>query len=129
MIHVTETHSLVWFLTASKRLSAAAYAAINDASIPLIIPTIVLAEIGFLQVRGRIEVTLPMVLAHADSRANIATYPFDALVAQRLPTSLEMHDAIIVATALVHEDLTGQPVALITRDEQIAASGLLSIVW
>jgi len=42
---------------------------------------------------------------------------------------LDIHDAIIVATALFHRDDLGETVAVITRDAMIAASGLVPIVW
>jgi hypothetical protein len=45
-----------------------------------------------------------------------------------LPTTLNIHDAIIVGTALVHRDLLGEQVALITRDPEITASGLVPVV-
>lgn len=75
------------------------------------------------------SLSLAAVLSHAASADNGLIYPFDTLVAQRLPTSLEMHDAIIVATALLHRELTGEALALVTRDEKITASGLVPVIW
>ena len=40
----------------------------------------------------------------------------------------EMHDRQIVATALRIAEL-GDPVALLTRDVNIAASGLVPVIW
>lgn len=36
---------------------------------------------------------------------------------------------MIVATALLHQERTGEPVALIARDEEITASGLVPVIW
>ena len=46
-----------------------------------------------------------------------------------LPTTLDIHDAVIVGTALVYRDLLGQQVALITKDAAITTSGLVPVVW
>ena len=42
---------------------------------------------------------------------------------------LDIHDAIIVATAKVFRDVLGEEVRIITKNAQIAASGLIPIVW
>ena len=43
--------------------------------------------------------------------------------------ALDIHDGIIVATALMAASTHGQPVALITRDAQITASGVVPVIW
>lgn len=47
----------------------------------------------------------------------------------KLPTTLGIHDAIIVATALVFRDILNESTAIITKDEAIAKSGLVATVW
>jgi hypothetical protein len=51
------------------------------------------------------------------------------MIVDRLPTTLNIHDAIIVATALIYRDVLGESVALITRDAEIIASGLVPVHW
>lgn len=46
MIHVADTHALVWFLEGSGRLSAAAREALQSPGNEIVIPSIVLAEIA-----------------------------------------------------------------------------------
>lgn len=129
MTFVTDTHPLVWFLEASSRLSPAALAALRDPTARLVIPTVVLAEITFLHAKRRITVDVPHVLAHISAAANCTVYPLDETVVTHLPTTLDIHDAIIVATALVFRDVLGEVTTLITRDAQIQASGLVQVLW
>jgi hypothetical protein len=106
-----------------------ARSAFRDTSAQIVIPTIVLVEIKFLYSRSRITVDLPTTLAYIAARANGQIYSLDERVVDRLPTTLDIHDAIIVGTALVYRDLLSQQVALITRDTAITASGLVPVVW
>jgi hypothetical protein len=47
-----------------------------------------------------------------------------------LPTELEIHDAIIVATGLFFKDRSfSEDVALITKDEEIISSKLIKTIW
>jgi len=129
MIYVTDTHPLVWLLTDRARLSPTARSAFEDAGAQIIIPTIVLTEIRFLYARNRITVDLSAALALVASAGNCLIYPLDKEVVGSLPTTLDIHDAIIVGTALVHRDVLSQPVSLITRDAAITASGLVPVLW
>jgi len=129
VIYVVDTHSVVWFLEADRRLGERARAALEDPDARLIIPTIVLAEIAFLYARGRIAVSVPQVLAAVAGVPRCVVYPLDEAVVDRLPPVLSIHDAIIVATALAFRDDTDEGTAVVTRDAEIAASGLVEVVW
>ena len=89
----------------------------------------VLVEIRWLYARRRITVDLPETLAHIGSAANWSIHPLDVQIARQFPLSLNIHDALIVSTALYYRDVLGEPVALITKDAQITASGLVDVVW
>lgn len=129
MTYVTDTHPLVWLIEANRRLSPAARAAFSDANVQVIVPTLVLAEISFLYRRGRIPVDLNMTLAHIRQAGNCSVYPLDEQTTSLLPAGLDIHDGIILATALMHRDHLGQQVSLITRDAEITASSLIPTVW
>jgi PIN domain nuclease of toxin-antitoxin system len=129
MNYISDTHPLVWLLTGSSQLSQAARDAFNDATSRIIVPAIVLAEIKHLYARGRIAVDVSDALSLVASKPNCVTHPLDEAVVDRLPTSLDIHDAILVATALVYQDSLREPVALITRDAAITASGLVAVLW
>lgn len=127
--YVVDTHALVWLLERSPRLSDIARAAITNPEAQIIIPTIVLTEIVFLYSKKRIAVELSTVLSDVGSSSNCTVYPLDEEVVLKLPTNLDIHDAIIVATGLLYRDLMGHDVALITKDETIRQTNLIRTVW
>lgn len=129
MTYVTDTHPLIWFLDRNQRLSTNASQAFRDPTAQIVVPTIVLVEIKFLFSRNRVTIDLPTTLNYVANTANCTVAPMDERVVDLLPTTLNIHDAIIVGTALVHHDLLGEQVALITRDAEITASGLAPVVW
>jgi PIN domain nuclease of toxin-antitoxin system len=127
--HVVDTHALVWFLEGSNQLSEPARAALADPAAQIVIPAIVLAEIAFLCAKGRIQTDRATVLHRVAASANTVIYPLDETVVEHLPTTLDIHDAIIVATALVFRDLLNEPTAVITKDRAITESHLVNTVW
>jgi hypothetical protein len=42
---------------------------------------------------------------------------------------LNIHDAMIVGTAVMCREVLGERVVLITKDGEITASGLVDVVW
>lgn len=128
MVYVVDTHSFVWFLEDNPRLGAQAKTILSDPGAHLVIPTIVLAEIVFLYARKRIGVDVQSVLSHVVRSVNCVIYPLDQTVVEFLPTELDIHDAIIVATAKVFRDVLGEEVRIITKNAQIAARDRKSVV-
>lgn len=57
MIYVIDTHALVWFIEGSQNLSYKAKEIMLAAESPIVVPTIVLAEIKYLYERKRIKGT------------------------------------------------------------------------
>ena len=130
MILVLDTHPVVWFLEASSRLSSKAQQAISDPpSSQLIIPSIVLAEITYLYERKRIATSASEIRRRLIAADDVVVYPLDEQVVDKLPTALDIHDEIIVATALLYRDVLRQEVAVVTKDEMIAGSGLINVIW
>ncbi len=129
MVHVADTHAIVWFLEGDSRLGAAARDALAAPNAQVVIPTIVLAEIAYLYGKRRVEVTLDSVLGHVARAENCSIYPLDEVVVQHLPTNLNLHDGIIVATAIVFRDVLHKNAAVVTRDGMIAQSGVIETVW
>ena len=129
MIYVTDTHAIFWFVTQNPRIGQAARLAISDSSARIVIPTIVLAEVAFLSQRGRINLDLPTLLRFVRHAVNMETYPLDEDTAAILPAILEIHDAIIVATAIALRDTSNDRVAVVTRDHNITVCGLVDVVW
>ncbi len=129
MIYVLDTRPLVWYLEGNKKLSPQAAAAMSSASARLVVPTIVLAEIRYLYERKRIRISLELVRARILSSLNCSVHPLDEAVLELFPSGLDIHDAVIVGTALVYRDVLKQPTQLISRDQAIADSRLIDVLW
>src|SRR4030066_1543266 len=128
MDFVTDTHSLIWYFTEDSRLSRKAFDAfegtVKDGTV--IVPAVVLAEIMFIAKKGRVTLTFEDTLKKGEGYENFEIAPLDAeilTIADKIEADLEMHDKLIVATALYYE------AALITKDELVRKSGGVSTIW
>ena len=129
MTIVTDTHPWIWFLAASPRLSANAKASLSNPSNLIVVPSIVMLEIRYLYNRKRISISFEEALQHIETAANVLLHPLDISVVTLAPAELEIHDAIIVGTALYLSDELKEPVPLITLDKTISNSGLVPVIW
>src|SRR4030067_2748859 len=128
MNFVTDTHSLVWYFTEDARLSKKAFDAFEGIvkSGTVTVPAVVLAEIMFIAKKGRVTLTFEETLKKIEGYENFEIAPLDAeilTIADKIEADLEMHDKLIVATALYYE------AALITKDEFVSKSGVVSTIW
>ena len=129
MRYVVDTHALVWHLTTDHRLGAQARRILNDDSAGLIIPSIVLAEAKHIADRKRIPLTFQEIFDEITFATNATIFPLDEFVINHLPNNLEIHDGIIVATALYCKEYFGDEIALLTNDRTVTQSGLVPIIW
>ena len=129
MIYVLDTHAIAWYVDSDPRLSSAANTAIQDPAAELVIPTIVLVELRHLHAKGRITASLALVEQKIVSAGNCKVHPLDEDMVSLIPTGLDIHDSIIVATAIYYRDILRKPVTLITKDNMIAQSGLIQTLW
>ena len=128
MDHVTDTHSIVWYFTDDPRLSRRALEVFEKTIKEgvIIIPTVVLAEIMYIEGKGKITLTFDETLQKIDSYENfiVAALDLEILkVAEKIRVDLEMHDKLIAATALYYD------ASLITRDPLITKSGACATIW
>jgi hypothetical protein len=87
------------------------------------------AEITYLYERKRIATPASEIRKRLIAANNVVVYPLDEQVVDKLPTALDIHDGIIVATALLYRDVLRQEVSVVTKDEMIAGSGLINVIW
>ena len=124
--YVVDTHALAWYLDDDPRLGSQAEAVLDNDDVRVIIPAIVLAEIKYLAHKGRLAQTLDEVLRVINSDPRCTIYPIDLSVITKAPLGLDIHDSLIVGTALVQrEAITG----ILTRDETITSSVLVPTLW
>ena len=132
MKYVVDTHALIWFLEGSPRLGSKARAILSAPDSQLVVPATALAEAVWIVERGRTsisEATTILKLVNLDTRAVV--YPLDANVIQKTISLFaigEMHDRQIVATAMILEE-QGEKIALLSCDQNITVSGLVTVIW
>jgi PIN domain nuclease of toxin-antitoxin system len=127
--YITDTHSLLWAFTRPRKLGEQArhaFEKVANGEANLLIPVIVLAELIFTIENKPIEADLGKILSAIQNSPNIEFIDFDyesALRLRELTAIPEMHDRMIVATALEYKT------PLITFDEIITKSGLIEVIW
>ena len=127
--YVLDTHALWWYLTASRRLSAAASAVFRLAetgNATLIIPAITVAECYFLSVKlGRplAPSTLMDAVEGVDGveLSDLGRAQLERL--DELDEIPEMHDRLIAAESLAFN------APVVTRDELLTASSQVETIW
>jgi predicted nucleic acid-binding protein len=129
MVHIVDTHALVWYLTRDHHLGSRARQILDDDSARLIVPAIVLAETKHIADRHRIPMSFQHLLEHVTTSENIEIFPMNLAVIQELPKELDIHDAIIIATARAAQDFFGEDVVILTNDIAITQSNLIPVVW
>ena len=131
MTHVVDTHGLLWFFAGDPRLGANARTVLSDPASQLVLPATVLAEAIWIIERGRVAVSYTALLAAIDADGRFRFCPLDRAIVEEsasLTTIGEMHDRQIVATARLIQ-YSGESVAILTKDSEITAAGLIPVVW
>jgi PIN domain nuclease of toxin-antitoxin system len=127
--YLTDTHSLLWAFTRPRKLGEHArrvFEEIANGESSLLIPVIVLAELIFTIENKSVQADLAEILNAIQNSPNVEFVDFDYESAMRLldlRAILEMHDRMIVATALEYQ------ATVITVDESITISGLVDVIW
>lgn len=127
--YVLDTHALHWYLRGDPRLGPAARAVLELVGLgraQLFIPAIVLAELVHLSEKHGQPLPLESVARMIASSENIALVNLTLVqltAFEKLDPSLEMHDRLILADAL----LAGA--TLITKDYRLQSAGVVPTIW
>ena len=128
-LYVTDSHSLIWYLLDSPKLSFnanEAFKTVEQGKAKLLIPAIVIAEIVFIVQSGKVQTDLDSLLLKIQESDNFQILPLglDELICLKEQTEIpEMHDRFIVCEAVVHK------AKIITKDKEIKDSGVAEVVW
>jgi predicted nucleic acid-binding protein len=120
---VVDTHALVWHLQGSPNLGKAAAAILADRGSEPVIPSIVLAEARYLSVKKPPRVAWDDVLRFITSVGRLSIFPLDEEIVSDLPVKLEMHDAIVCATAVYWRDVLVLATAVLTKTAKSSDQG------
>ena len=127
--YVADTHSLIWYLMDSPRLSLVAnrcFKLIEKGKARLLIPAIVMAEIIYIVEKGKVKANLDDLVDRIREAENFELSPLgiDQLLCLKDEKSIqEMHDRLIVCEALVNG------ATLITKDKEIKEAGVVDVCW
>ena len=123
-----DTHSLLWYLDSdyNNRLSKKALDVISEMELSgtIYVPIIVLAEALHQIDRGRFNITFDKLISNIKNNEAYKIIPFDEDVLEKAISlkGLEIHDRLIVATALTNNSI------LVSKDKEIRATGL-NVIW
>lgn len=128
-MYVADAHALGWHLTDDPRLgrdAARVFESSESGECLILLPTIVLAELFHIGRKKRISLDFAELLRKIEERGNFVVIGLDLPVLRKLPEThplTELHDQIIVATALLYE------AKVLTRNGPIGNCGLVDTVW
>ncbi len=130
-VYVLDTHVLVWYLDDDPRLSRRVrrILELEVEDVILVIPTIVLAEIKHLFAKKRIGISFNRVNDALREDHRVRIHLFDFSCVEVLNTEFDLHDGMIVATAILFRDSLNKDTAVITKDEKIIKSGIIKTIW
>ncbi len=144
MIYVLDTNTLVWRVSGSPRLTQRAKDTIDKAiesDDRLVVPTIVLAEAWDMdrKQRGDFAPFDRILQVVRDMRMSVMSFDMDLVQRLRDPALeplrsvyrlwSDIHDMIIMATALIARDDANEEVSIISGDRQIRTQSLIRCVW
>ncbi|MGA9768365.1 MAG: PIN domain-containing protein [Blastocatellia bacterium] len=127
--YVTDTHSLFWYLTNSPKLGPNASKAFDEAdngAALIYVPAIVLAELYYLNEKYGKPVDFAAEYGRIRSGSQFVLLPLmpeEVLDFDTDHAIAEMHDRMIVGA------VRRLGVPCLTKDADIAASGLVATVW
>lgn len=129
MTVVLDTHALVWFLQKDKKLGQKALDLILRDDVAKIVPFLVLAEIHYLHAHRRFPLSAPEVVRIIKEIENFEIAPHSEDQIPHLISELDIHDALIVATAAAGQKIKETDVAILSRDHQIGEFSPLPVIW
>lgn len=123
-----DTHALIWYVDKglNSKLSKKALKTIKEAEEAYIIyiPIIVLMETLYLIEKERVNLSFNKLLSALEESSNHQIIPFDTQVLTIAKTikGLEVHDRLILATALLTES------SLVSNDRELHKKGA-GVIW
>lgn len=129
MFVVVDTHALAWWLEGNPKLSATACAALEGCQRPLLVPVLVAAELLHMGKKRGDPARMRALFAGLRESDDLLILPLTEHELSLLSPELDLHDAIIVASALAYAARSGEAVTVLTKDERIAGCGLVETAW
>ena len=133
MNYISDAHALLWHLYWPQRLGKAAQQVFYDVDAGqavIVIPAVVVAEVIMVVQKGRLSgASLDHLMPYLHSMNESENYPLAPLLPKTVIASHEhtiipdIFDRLIVTEAILKD------LSIITRDQTIRESGLVSTIW
>ncbi len=125
---VADTMALILHLEKRKmpEIAKALFREADAGKVEILVPAMVLAEIGYLSEKGRIELKIEQVESYFNTHNSFQLYPLNMKVVEasfEIDDIHELHDRLIAGTA----KLLG--VEIITNDPVISNSKFVHAIW
>jgi PIN domain nuclease of toxin-antitoxin system len=127
--YLLDTHTIYWFFENPQKLGRKSLEILNDKDTQLLILSIVMAELKYIFRKYKILDKFKKVFANIIADCRCLIIPLDENIIERMPTDLEMHDSIIIASAKYFKEEQKEEVFVITQDERIRNSGIVKTMW
>jgi PIN domain nuclease of toxin-antitoxin system len=104
---ILDAHAFLWYIGGSPRLSAKAKQILDDAKGEIALPIIALAKVYWISEHKKVDISLEDITEALNADLRIVVAPIDRAILERsikLTAIHEMHDRLIVATALALMD-------------------------
>jgi PIN domain nuclease of toxin-antitoxin system len=129
MKYVLDTHTIYWFFENPAKLTNKSLKILKDDSKELVIPSIVLAELKYIFRKYKMLDKFREIFINIVYNPRCHIIPLDENIVERMNTDLEIHDAIIVATAKSLKEIYKEEVVVISCDKKIIESKLIKVIW
>lgn len=128
-MYVTDTHTIIWYLTNDIKLGKNAKEILDKAEKGqeiIIVPTIVLVEISYICERKGVSIKFKEILDKISKSINYIPHSLDLNVVFKINDLVKLHDIhdrIIVATAQLFN------AKILTKDSKIKDTDYAEVVW
>jgi len=128
MKYLPDTHILYWFFENPKKLSKQVLEILKNNKIPLLIPSIIIAELKYIFKKYRLLSKFKTIFRAILEDPRCVIIPLDEEIIEKMPIDFEMHDSIIIATAKYFEEIWKEEVIIISCDEEIRNSKAVKVI-
>ena len=102
---------------------------LDDGNSQLVLPIIVLAEAKHIVERRRVPMPFDDTWRSAANMLNYNVFALDVFSSRMFPAQLDIHDNLIVATALGCREFFSDELSVPTTDLAITQSGIVPVLW
>ncbi|MBN2541495.1 PIN domain-containing protein [bacterium] len=129
MKYLLDTHTIYWFFENPDKLGRKARKILETRGNQFLIPSIVMAELKYIFRKFKILNKFKKVFSEITSDYNCIILPLNEDIVEKMDANLEMHDSIIITSAINYKKIQKEDVKIITKDKMIQKISLVDTIW